>query len=250
MLRFIRVESRQSWGAQDACNRLLLLLAVMGLLSGCIAKVQIPAVDQFRIASGAQEGVIDAHAQADILLDNLYQLMKANEGTEIAFCTAAKDSRRCIKDGITIFVWGGLIPGAGRRTHYAFRDIVRGENQLEFTKDNSGTTFIGTPMFTKANKCRVYASGGGLQVEMDKYYANWAGIGNMFMAEGWAIDYMDLNQGIVGMQLELDTKGYFTVGGGSRYVLLKFPNIPESLSRSATQFIFLNRKQGCHAGAP
>ncbi len=82
MHRFIQVASRHTWGAHDTCNRLLLLLTVMGLLSGCIAKVQIPAVDQFRIASGAQEGLIDAHAQADILLDNLYQLMKANEGTD------------------------------------------------------------------------------------------------------------------------------------------------------------------------
>jgi len=242
MHRLIQVASKQTWGTHDVCNRLLLLLAVMGLLSGCIAKVQIPAVDQFRIASGAQEGIIDAHVQADILLDDLYQLMKANEGTEIPLCTASRDSRQCIKDGISFFIWGGLIPGVGGRARYAFSDIVRGENQLEFTKDNSGTTFIGTPVFTKSNKCRAYAVGGGLQVEMDKYYANWAGIGNMFMAEGWAIDYMDLNQGIVGMQLELDSKGYCTAGGGSRYVLLKFPQIPESLSQQGTQFEFLNRK--------
>jgi hypothetical protein len=237
---FVRVAPVNTSGAKKAINRILLVLAAGGLLAGCIAKVQIPIVDQFHVAAGPQEGIIDAGLHEAILLKKLYELMKANEGVEVPICTAAKDSRQCLRDGIRVFVWGGVIPGIGKRTAYVFSEISLEGRQLEFTKDNSHTTFIGTPILARSNKCRVHAAGGGLQVEMTKYYANWMGIGNMFMAEGWAIDFMDLNQGIVGLQLELDSKGYFTAGGGSRYVLLMFPHIPESLSRSATQFIFLD----------
>ena len=83
---------------------------------------------------------------------------------------------------------------------------------------------------------------------MTKYYANWAGIGNMTMAEGWAIDYIDLDQGIVGLQLELDISGLFTLGGGSKYVLFKFPNIPDILSQSESKYIFLEKDQ--HSYSP
>jgi hypothetical protein len=250
MGRVARVAPVNTSGARKVASRFLLVLTAAGMLSGCIAKVQIPAVDQFHIVAGPQEGIVDTGLHEEILIKQLYELMKANEGIEVPICTAAKDSRQCLKEGIRVFVLGGVIPGIGKRTAYVFNEISLDGRQLEFSKDNSRTTFLGTPMLTRSNKCRVHAAAGGLQVEMTKYYANWAGIGNMFMAEGWAIDFMDLNQGIVGLQLELDIKGYFTTGSGSRYVLLKFPNIPESLSRSATQFIFLDRKQGYHAGAP
>ena len=236
MGRFVRVATVNTTGVKNGIHRILLVLTAAGLLSGCIAKVQIPAVDQFHVAAGPREGIVDAGLHEEILLKQLYELMKANEGVEVPICTADKDSRQCLKDGIRVFVMGGVIPGVGKRTAYVFSEITLDSRQLEFTKDNSRTTFIGTPMSTRSNKCRVHAAAGGLQVEMAKYYANWAGIGNMFMAEGWTIDFMDLNQGIVGLQLELDIKGYLTTGGGSRYVLLKFPNIPESLPRSATQF--------------
>lgn len=149
-------------------------------------------------------------------------------GLKFLICTAKRDSRKCIKDGVAFFVFGGGIPGVGKRTCYVFSEISFGDDQLEFSKDNRGTKFIGTPMMTRANKCTACAKEGGLQVEMTKYYANWAGVGHMTMAEGWAIDYMDIDNGVVGLQLELDIKGLFVAGGGSRYVLLKFPNIPES----------------------
>lgn len=230
-------------GANHHIYRILLALAAAGVFSGCIAKVQMPAVDQFHVAAHAQEGAIDAGLHEDVLLKQLYDLMKANEGVEVPLCTAARDSRQCIKDGISFFVWGGVIPGVGHRSDYIFSKIALDGRQMVFTKDNSHTTFIGTTVWTRSNECRAHVAGGGLQVEMKKYYANWAGVGNMYMAEGWAIDFMDLDHGILGLQLELDIKGYMTTGGGSRYVLLKFPNIPESVSRGAASGIdFLNRK--------
>jgi len=90
-------------------------------------------------------------------------------------------------------------------------------------------------MYTHGNKCRAAFKDGGLQVQMANYYASWMGVGQMFMAEGWAIDYMDLDHGIVGLQLVIDIKGILTSGGGSRYVLLKFPHIPESSLQSESQ---------------
>lgn len=230
-------------GIDPVLFRMLLVLAAAGLFYGCMAKVQTPAVDQFHVTAGLQEADIDAGLHGEVLLKQLYELMKANEGVEVPVCTAAKDSRQCVKDGISFFVWGGVIPGVGKRTDYIFSEIALDGRQMVFKKDNSHTTFIGTRVWTRSNNCKVNAAGGGLQVEMTKYYANWAGIGNMYMAEGWAVDFMDLDHGILGLQLELDIKGYMTTGGGSRYVLLKFPNIPESLpSSAASGFSFLNRK--------
>lgn len=237
-----RFALEHSLAVHGVCKRLLLLCFLAWLLSGCIANVQIPAVDEFRIASGAQEESIDAGVHGKILLNNLYELLRANEGIEVPICTAAKDSRQCITDGFSVFVWGGFIPGAGGRTCYVFSEMTLGEDQLEFTKDNRSTTFVGTPMYTRGNTCRLNVKDGGLQVEMTRYYASWMGVGQMFMAEGWAIDFMDLNRGIVGLQLELDIKGVLTIGGGSRYILLKFPNVPESLALSEEEIILSDRK--------
>ncbi len=231
----IQFVARFAFRMDRRCKSLFLALAAAWLLSGCVSKVQIPAVEHFQVTSGDQTENIDADAHGETLLVNLYQLIKANEGVEVPICTAKRDSRKCIKDGVAVFVFGGGIPGVGKRTCYVFSDISLGEDQLEFSKDNRGTKFIGTPMSTRANKCTAYAKEGGLQVEMTKYYANWAGVGNMIMAEGWAIDYMDLDHGVVGLQLELDIKGIFVAGGGSRYVLLKFPNIPESFATPGAQ---------------
>lgn len=235
MRKLFRYTIRHPFEIDGLYKYLLLALVAVWLLSGCISKVQIPPVEQFHFVSGDQKGSIDADAHGETLLKNLYQLIKANEGVEVPICKSERDSRQCVKDGIGVFVLGGVIPGIGQRTCYVFSDIALGEQQLSFSKDNRGTKFIGTPMMTRANTCRVMVRDGGLQVEMTKYYANWMGVGNMTMAEGWAIDFMNLDHGIVGLQLELDIKGILTAGGGSRYVLLKFPNIPESFAQPTSQ---------------
>ena len=242
MRRLLRDTIKQPFEIVGLYKYLLLALVAAWLFSGCISKVQIPAVEHFLLASGNQKGFIDTDAHGEILLNNLYRLIKANEGVEVPICTAEQDSRQCVKDGIGVFVWGGVIPGIGKRTCYVFSDISLGKQQLSFNKDNRGTKFIGTPMTTRANNCRVIVRDGGLQVEMTKYYANWMGVGNMTMAEGWAIDYIDFDQGVVGLQLELDIKGVFVTGGGSRYVLLKFPNISETLTQPGAQFKIINGK--------
>lgn len=50
---------------------------------------------------------------------------------------------------------------------------------------------------------------------MARYYANWAGVGMMAIAEG------------------------LTIGGTSKYVLLKFPNIPETLKQARAGYQFV-----------
>lgn len=83
-------------------------------------------------------------------------------------------------------------------------------------------------MFTQGNQYRVSVIEGRLQVEMDNDYACWAGIGHFMMAESWAVDYIDLDKGLMGLQLALDVNGIMVVGDGIRYALLRFPNMPES----------------------
>lgn len=232
------INSKQKWvrGA-----RLLFILTNMWIISGCIPKVNIPPIDSFKIKSSMHSGSIDADAHSEQLLSDLYVLMKANEGVKIPICQASRESKQCIKNGVTVFVQGGIIPGVGKRKSYIFRNISLDKNKLDFTKDNSGTTFIGTPVFCKDNICQVYARNGGLQVEMSKYYGNWAVIGNMTMAEGWAIDYIDFEKGIVGLQLELNILGPLTFGGVSKYALLKFPNVPDILFQSDSKYDVLEK---------
>ena len=216
--------------------RLIFILCIVWIHSGCIPKVNIPVVDHFNVKTNMWSGNVDVGTHEEQLLSDLYILIKANEGLKVPICGASKESKQCIKNGVTFFVQGGVIPGIGKRKYYGFSNISLSEKRLDFTKDNSSTTFIGTPMYTKENNCQVYVKNGGLQVEMTKYYANWAGIGNMTMAEGWAIDYIDLNKGTVGLQLELAISGPFVLGGGSKYVLLKFPNVPDILSQSESKY--------------
>ena len=216
----------------------VLVLVLSWALYGCVSQVTIPPVDRFNMVTAAQSGEIDVAFNEEWLLNDLYLLMKASEGEKIYLCTADKETRACIKTGVSVFVQGGPIPGLGKRKHNIFKEIKRDGQRVAFIKDNSSTSFIGIPMYAKDNKCEVLACNGGLQVEMTKYYANWAGIGMMTMAEGWAIDYVDLKNGIVGCQLELDIKGVLTAGGTSKYVLLTFPNIPEALKQSGTGYQF------------
>lgn len=203
----------------------LLLMAVVWPMGGCTPKVHVPTLEKFYYASPTQSGYIDVVSHEKQVLNDLFQLIKANEGEEIALCTAQKDSKQCEKDGVSVFVMGGMIPGMGSRSYYRFKEISLNGDSLEFTKENKSTKFNGTPMLVLDNTCRVEVRDGALQVEMANYYATWLGLGQMFMAEGWAIDYIDLKTGVVGLQFELDIKGILIMGGGSRYVLLKFPKI-------------------------
>ena len=223
--------------------KLLFILCIVWIHSGCIPKVNIPVVDHFNVKTNMRSGNVDVGTHEEQLLSDLYILIKANEGLKVPICEASKEPKQCIKSGVGVFVLGGIIPGIGGRKYYVFSNISLIENRLHFAKDNSSTTFIGTPMYTKENNCQVYIKNGGLQAEMTKYYANWAGIGNMTMAEGWAIDYIDFEKGVVGLQLGLDISGPFVLGGGSKYVLLKFPNVPDILSQSESKYNFLEKDE-------
>ena len=210
----------------------LAILLTGGLLSGCIANVAIPHIDQFTIKSGSQHARVDVETCKKQLISDLYVLFKANEKKDVLICEATKDTKQCLNNGVTFFVWGGLIPGIGKREYYSFENILLNESTLIFTKNNSSTTFIYTPMYVHNNDSQLIVKNGGIQGEMDRYYANWAVVGNMTMAEGWAIDYLDMENGIIGLQLEFDVAGIFVFGGGSKYVLLKFPNVPATLIKS------------------
>lgn len=207
--------------------RRIIILGIVLFCSGCVPKVDIQPVGQVRIQSNMSTGVVDTVANQKQLLSDLYTLLKTNEKTKVPICEASKEKKQCIRDGYSVFVWGGVIPGLGGRTYYFFSDISLNDDGIQFSKDNSKTTFIGTPMYTRENVGHIFIKDGGLQVEMANYYANWAGVGNMTMAEGWAIDYMDYDNGVVGLQLELNISGLFVLGGGSKYVLFTFPNRPD-----------------------
>lgn len=216
-----------------------LVLALLWALYGCASQVTIPPVAHFSMVTHARSGQIDVAASEAALLNDLYLLLKANEGEKIDLCTADRETRACTKDGVSVFVQGGPIPGFGKRKHNIIKNVRRNKRQLVFVKDNGSTSFIGIPMYAKDNSCEVSVCGGGLQVDMTRYYANWAGVGMMTMAEGWAIDYIDLKNGIVGCQLALDIKGPLTIGGTSKYVLLTFPNIPDGMNQASAGYRFV-----------
>lgn len=77
------IEARFVFGMDRRCQSLFLALAAAWLLSRCVSKVQIPAVEQFQVTSGDQTKNIDADAHGETLRVNLYQLIKANEGVEV-----------------------------------------------------------------------------------------------------------------------------------------------------------------------
>jgi hypothetical protein len=227
MINFIQTANKHfSFGKIQKIYNVLFVMAIILPICGCTPKVHVPTLKKFYYVSPTQSHYIDIVSNEKQLLDGLYKLIKANEGEKVPLCTAQKDAKECEKDGFSVFVFGGFIPGIGSRSYYRFKDIEHNENSLKFTKENRSTTFIGTPMLVLDNTCKIEVRDGGLQVEMPRYYATWLGLGQMFMAEGWAIDYINMKTGVVGLQLELDIKGILVLGGGSRYVLLKFPNIP------------------------
>ena len=220
--------------------KLFLGLTMIWILPACVPKVDLPVADHFSMKSGEQSGQVDAGINSEQLISNLYLLMKANENMKILICEASPESKECIDNGVSVYVQGCIIPGLGTRKYYIFSDISLSKERIEFTKNNSGTTFIATPMYCSDNTCQIYAGNGGLRVDMTNYYANWAGIGNMTFAEGWVIDYIDFEGGIVGLQFEMNISGYFVFGGGSKYVLLKFPNVPAKLSLSGSEYSPVN----------
>ena len=223
--------------------RALFILCIVGIYSGCIPKVNIPIVDHFNVKTNLRSGIVDVGIHGEQLLSDLYLLIKANEGLKVPICEASKESKQCTKSGVGVFVLGGGIPGMGKRKFYEFSNISLNENRLDFAKNNGSTTFIGTPMYCRENNGKIYLRNGGLQVEMTKYYSNWAGVGNMTMAEGWGIDYIDLEKGVIGLQFELNIAGPFVLGGGKKYVLFKFPNVPDILSQSESKYNFLDKDQ-------
>jgi len=71
--------------------RLIFILCIVWIHSGCIPKVNIPVIDHFNVKTNMRSGNVDVGTHEKQLLSDLYILMKSNEEVKVPICVD-KDS--------------------------------------------------------------------------------------------------------------------------------------------------------------
>ncbi|MEW6670119.1 MAG: caspase family protein [Thermodesulfobacteriota bacterium] len=208
---------------------LALFVAVSIFMTGCAGTVRLDKVEAVTVCAGGKCSPADHSTDAAALRGAIYRLLKSGEGGRYAACAASPDSRKCSSKGLSHYVQGGPIPGVG---------TLRGMEIAEVGYDPSTEKivavvdpdlyFIGTPLITTKHKTVVtVAAPNHITVVDEDSYTNWMAVGNQVFSFNFAVDYIDIDRGVLGGWYGWGVTGIGT-GGGSGYALLTFPKTGDS----------------------
>ena len=92
-------------------SRAALVCGLILLVAGCGGTARLQAVEGVSVCFDGECGPAAGRFTRDELLGGLLVMLKGNEDAEGVLCEADLQSRQCIRDHLTFFVQGGLVPG-------------------------------------------------------------------------------------------------------------------------------------------
>lgn len=208
-------------------RRLTLAIPFLGLLlTACGAAPPLEEVKEGVTLCAHGRCAPASKRSADDLLAALYNLYQQSRGGTYRLCESDPIERACLSEGLSGYVQGGPIPGVGT---YSEGDIVDEAVADPTTRTVSATvdtsiSFIGTPMVTvnHLSAARVLSTDRIIIAE-DDYFSQWAVVGNGVMSFSMAVDYVDLDRGVLGGFYRWAWVGV-GAGGASGYGLMRFPH--------------------------
>ncbi|BCB96057.1 hypothetical protein JZK55_09790 [Dissulfurispira thermophila] len=192
------------------------------LLSGCAASLENVKVEKVTLCENQRcRYLTDADSKEDLLV-KIFNLLKDAEGRDNELFESDPVEKSFEKQGIKFFVQGGPIPGIARWNSVKFTDVLyidRENMEIKF-KIKDSATWIGIPVITANVEGNITIK--SLTEIRLKYSGLSSGIvvGVSGSKVEWLIDYIDLDNKVIGAHYAISIAG-LGFGGGSGYQLVK-----------------------------
>ncbi|MBT3508226.1 MAG: trypsin-like peptidase domain-containing protein [Nitrospina sp.] len=204
-------------------NKLASIILVFAVVSivGCAG---VPKSGRVSLCEKGECNFIDKNSQKkEEFISSLLGLMEMNEGVTASICEADQATKGCVANGVSFFIQGGVIPGKQIDNETMIRNVSYDKDlhEIKFTGTNVGT-FAGVSLNCADSEVNLSVNSLS-DIKMTwSYYCNWMGVGNAWSEREFAIDYVNLDTGILGGHYSVSVVGLLVLGGGSGYQLLKF----------------------------
>ena len=199
-----------------------IILALILFLSGCAASLENVKVEKVTLCENQRCRYLTESDSKEELLVKIFNLLKGSEDKDNELFESSPENRTFKKKGIGFFVQGGPIPGKATRTSTKFTDVLyidRENMEIKF-KALDKQTWLAIPVITAAAE-------GILSIKsLTEIKVNYSGFasGIVVGASGqnteWLIDYIDLDNKVLGAHYAISVAG-LGFGGGSGYQLVK-----------------------------
>lgn len=199
-------------------------IVVFLILSGCAGTIQLEKVDSVTLCMGGSCQPVDNHTDLTALRGALYRLLKSGQGGAYKSCSSSPTRRECSSQGLTHYVQGGPIPGFGTLTGMEIEEVGYDPSvQAIVAVVDPDMYFIGTPLLTSKHKTVLSVEGPDRITLIDQNsITNWMAVGTQVFSFNFAVDYINLDRGMLGGWYGWGVTGIGT-GGGNGYALLNFP---------------------------
>ncbi len=154
--------------------------------------------------------------------NSLLHLLENNNKSKALICQASPNSKTCLENYITVPIKVGITPANLFIDSVKITDVMigKGDNKIGLLL-NYDVTFNGqTPDCTTANSIVYAKSTDHIILEDHGYQCKMTSLGKTVINTVFAIDYIDLDYGLIG--------GYFSIGlsgpaygGGTGYMVLR-----------------------------
>ncbi len=201
---------------------LILILIAIALLSGCAASLEGVKVEKVTLCENQRcRYLTDADSKEELLV-KIFNLLKGSEDKDSDLFESSPENRTFKKKGIGFFVQGGPIPGKATRTSTKFTDVLyidRENMEIKF-KVLDKQTWLAIPVITAT------AEGILSMKSLTEIKVNYSGfasgiiVGASGQSTEWLIDYIDLDNKVLGAHYAISIAG-LGFGGGSGYHLVK-----------------------------
>ncbi|MDI6744266.1 MAG: caspase family protein [Thermodesulfovibrionales bacterium] len=198
------------------------IVFLFALLSGCAASLENVKIEKVTICENQRcRYLTDADSKEELLV-KIFNLLKGAEDKDSELFKSDPKSRTFEKKGISFFVQGGPIPGKATRTSTKFTDVLyidRENMEIKF-KVLDKQTWLAIPVITAT------AEGILSMKSLTEIKVNYSGfasgmvVGASGQSTEWLIDYIDLDNKVLGAHYAISVAG-LGFGGGSGYQLVK-----------------------------
>ena len=158
------------------------------------------------------------------LLSKIFDLLKRNENRDIELFKSSPKNRTPKKKGISWYIQGGPIPAFAKQKFIKFTDVLyidRENLEIKF-KILTKQTYVGIPVISaKANGVLSIKAPNKIELSYNTF-ATWLIVGTSIWKTEWLIDYIDLDNNVIGAYYAIRGGGPMCGGGGRGYLLAKF----------------------------
>ena len=197
------------------------VLSMFIFLSGCASLEGVKAEKVTLCENQRCRYLTDVDSKEELLV-KIFNLLKWAEDKDSELFESDPKKRTFEKKGIGFFVQGGPIPGKATRTSTKFTDVLyidRENMEIKF-KVLDKQTWLAIPVITAA------AEGTLSMKSLTEIRVNYSGfasgivVGASVQNTEWLIDYIDLDNKVLGAHYAISVAG-LGFGGGSGYQLVK-----------------------------